>query len=64
MSRFLKIVAILVIASGLYLGIRYFGSVIHYACANPVEDCAPPINAIGQAGFYATGGEFVPLFTH
>ena len=63
MTHVVKVVALLIIASGLYVGIRYFGSVIHYACANPLEDCPPPINAVGQLSFYITGGEFVPLWT-
>jgi hypothetical protein len=62
MHTVLKNVALIVIVIGLYLGVRYIGSVIHYACADPNEDCAPPIHAVGQLGFYLTGGTLIPLW--
>lgn len=63
MNRYLTIVAVFIIIIGLFLGVRYFGSIIHYACAVPEEDCPPPINLVGQFGFYVTGGELIPLWT-
>ena len=62
MNPYLKIFSVLVITFGIYMGVRYFGVVIHYTCAVPEEDCAPPINAVGQAGYYLTGGGLVPLW--
>ncbi len=62
MNKTLKNLALVIIVIGLYLGIRYLGSVIHYACANPAEDCPPPIHGVGQLGFYITGGTFIPLW--
>lgn len=58
----LKNTALVVIVMGLFLGVRYVGAVIHYACAHPAEDCPPPINLVGQLGFYITGGTLIPLF--
>jgi len=49
------------IIMGAYLGIRYVGSVIHYACAVPEEDCPPPFRIIGDLGFVMTGGNLVPF---
>ena len=63
MERYLKALVIVVIIIGLYLGVRYVGAVIHYACAVPEEDCPPPIYGVGQLGFYLTGGELIPLWT-
>ena len=63
MSRYLKIGGVVIIVIGCYLGIRYFGAVIHYTCVVPEEDCPPPINAVGQLGYYLTGGDLVPLWT-
>ncbi len=60
--RVLKILAFVIIIMGLYLGVRYFGSVIHYACAHPAEDCPPPIQGVGELGFYLTGGTLIPLY--
>lgn len=62
MNKNFSKIALVIIVVGLYLGVRYFGSAIHYACANPAEDCPPPINAVGQLGFYITGGPLVPLW--
>lgn len=58
----LKIVALVIIVIGLYLGVRYLGALIHYASANPAEDGSPPIVLAGQLAFYVTGGTLVPLF--
>lgn len=62
MERYLKIVGITLIIAVCYLGIRYMGVVIHYTCAIPQEDCPPPINGLGQLGYYLTGGPLVPLW--
>ena len=61
--QYLKIFALSVIIIGSYLGIRYVGVVIHYTCAVPEEDCPPPINLVGQLGYYVTGGDLIPLWT-
>ena len=63
MNRALSILFALIILFGLYSGVRYWGALIHYACANPAEDCPPPINAAGQLGWYITGGSLVPFWT-
>lgn len=63
MERYLKIFAIVIIVIGLYLGVRYVGTVIHYACAVPEEDCPPPFYGAAQIAFYLTGGDLVPLWT-
>jgi hypothetical protein len=62
MYRVLHILFVLAIVFGLYIGVRYVGSVIHYACADPAEDCAPPIHAVGELGWYSTGGGLVPFW--
>ena len=62
MERYLRIIAVVVIIIGLYLGVRYVGAVIHFACANPQEDCPPPIYGVGQLGYYVTGGDLVPFW--
>lgn len=62
MNATLKVLAIIIIVSGLYQGVRYMGSVIHYACQVPLEDCPPPFKGLGDLSFYITGGEFVPLW--
>ncbi len=63
MERHLKIIGIVVIVVGCYLGIRYFGSVIHYSCAEPESDGPPPICLMGELGWVLTGGNLVPLWT-
>ncbi len=63
MDRYLKIFVIVIIIIGLYLGVRYVGAVIHYACAVPEEDCPPPFRLLGDLGFYLTGGDLIPLWT-
>lgn len=63
MSRYLPTIGIIIIIVGCYLGIRYVSTVIHYACANPAEDCPPPFALMAELGFVITGGEFVPLWT-
>jgi hypothetical protein len=63
MERYLKIVALVIIFVGCYLGVRYVGSEIHYACEVPEEDCPPPFRGVADLGFYLTGGELVPLWT-
>ncbi len=62
MDTTLKSVAVLVIVTGLFLGVRYIGSVIHYTCLVPLEDCPPPFRGLGDLAFYATGGELNPLW--
>lgn len=62
MERYLKIGGIIVIIAGLYIGIRYVSTVIHYACAVPEEDCPPPFRVLGDLGFVLTGGSLVPLW--
>lgn len=68
MNRCLKILFVLIIAVGLYSGIRYIGTAIHYGCnPDPIvnveggDDCAPPIRGVGELGFYLTGGPLVPF---
>lgn len=62
MKRFLVAFGILVIVIGVYVGVRYISTMIHYACLNPVEDCPPPFRALADLGYYATGGSLVPVF--
>lgn len=69
MNKFLKILFVLVIFIGVYTGVRYIGSMIHYSChpdrivnTEDGDDCAPPIMGVGEIGFYLTGGPFVPFF--
>ena len=64
MNRFLKILFVLIIALGLYLGVRYVGSLIHYNSVQPEEDTPPPIRIVGDIGFFLTGGSLVPLWNH
>ena len=64
MDRYLKILAVIVIVVGCYLGIRYVGSVIHYNAVQPAEDAPPPIRLVGDLGFYLTGGSLLPLWNH
>lgn len=59
----LKMFAIIIIVAGLYIGVRYVSSVIHYACQVPAEDCPPPFKGLGDLGFVLTGGNLVPLWT-
>ena len=68
MNHYLKIFGIVVIVIALFLGVRFIGATIHYGChREPLtnvdggDDCAPPIWAVGQLGFYVTGGSFNPL---
>ena len=63
MNIYIKIFEIVIIVIGLYLGVRYVGAVIHYACAVPEEDCPPPFAILGGLGYYLTGGDLVPLWT-
>ena len=58
----LKKILIIVLAIAVYTGVRYVGSAIHYGCADPAEDCPPPIYGAGQLGWYLTGGSLVPLW--
>ena len=64
MSQYLKVIAVIVIVVGCYLGIRYVGSVIHYNAVQPAEDAPPPIRLVGDLGFYLTGGSLLPLWNH
>ena len=61
-------VALVIIVIGIFIGVRYIGSVIHYGChREPIvnvdggDDCPPPFWIVGQLGFYLTGGSFNPL---
>ena len=63
MFQYVRIFAVVVIVMGAYLGIRYIGAVLHYACAVPEEDCPPPFRIIGDLGFGVTGGNLGPLWT-
>jgi len=63
MNRFLTILFVLIIALGCYTGVRYLGAVLHYACANPAEDCPPPFYWAGELGWFVTGGSLVPFWT-
>jgi hypothetical protein len=63
MSTILKIIASIIIIVGLYMGIRYVGAVVHYACAVPEEDCPPPFKGLGDLAFIMTGGNLVPWWT-
>lgn len=62
MNPTFKLVAGIVIFIALFLGVRYVGSVIHYGCINPAEDCPPPILGVAEIGFYLTGGTLNPLW--
>lgn len=62
MKRFVVLCGILVIVVGVYVGVRYISTMIHYACLNPVEDCPPPFRLLADLGYYATGGSLVPVF--
>lgn len=64
MNNLLKTIFIVVIAVGLYTGVRYVGSTIHYNSVQPAEDTPPPIRVIGDAAFYLTGGSLIPLWNH
>ena len=64
----LRNIALVIIVVGIFLGVRYVGSVIHYGChREPIvnvdggDDCAPPFVGIGALSFYLTGGSFNPL---
>ena len=65
----LRNIALVIIVIGIFIGVRYIGSMIHYGChREPIvnvdggDDCAPPVWGVGQLGFYLTGGSFNPLF--
>jgi hypothetical protein len=62
MNKTLKLIATIIIVAGCYLGIRYLGTFIHYACTAPGEDCPPPFRIVGEAGYVLTGGNLVPLW--
>gem|GEM_PF-1290638 len=62
MERFIKVVGIIVIVVGIYTGVRYVSTMIHHACANPLEDCPPPFHGLAEIGYYGTGGKFIPVF--
>ncbi len=64
MNRYLKIFSLVFIAIGLFLGVRYVGSVIHYNAVQPAEDTPPPIRLVGDLGFFLTGGSLLPLWNH
>lgn len=62
MQRIVTILGIIVIVVGVYTGVRYVSTMIHYACANPLEDCPPPFYGLAQIGYYGTGGGLIPVF--
>lgn len=62
MEKFLKIGGIIILILGIYMGVRYVSTMIHYACANPLEDCPPPFYGLAQIGYYATGGSLIPVY--
>ncbi len=62
MSMTLKTLGSIIIVCAVFLGVRYIGSVIHYACLVPEEDCPPPFRVLADVGFFVTGGELVPLW--
>lgn len=62
MNSTIKVLAVIIIIMGLYLGVRFMGSVVHYACAVPGEDCPPPFYGLGEIAWYGTGGSIVPLW--
>ncbi len=69
MHQALKIIAIVIIGLGLFTGIRFIGTTIHYGChRQPItnvedgDDCPPPFWAVAQIIFYATGGSLNPLW--
>lgn len=64
----LRNIALVIIVIGLFLGVRYIGSMIHYGChperivnTDDGDDCAPPFVGVGELAFYLTGGSFNPL---
>ena len=62
MERFIKIFGLIVIVGGVFIGVRYISTMIHYACANPLEDCPPPFRVLADLGYYTTGGSLIPVF--
>lgn len=62
MNRFIAVLGIIIIVLGVYTGVRYVSTMIHYACTNPLEDCPPPFYGLAEIGYYGTGGKFIPLF--
>jgi hypothetical protein len=62
MNKTVTVIGIIVIVIGLYIGIRFVGSVVHYGCAVPGEDCPPPFYGVGQLMWFGTGGELVPFW--
>lgn len=62
MERFTRIFGLVIIIAGMYCGVRYISTMIHYACANPLEDCPPPFHLLAEIGYYGTGGSLLPVF--
>jgi hypothetical protein len=69
MNPTLKKISIAIIFIGLFLGLRFIGTTIHYNChREPLtnveggDDCPPPFWAVAQVSFYLTGGSFNPLW--
>jgi|SRR5688572_26276618 len=65
----LKTTAIVIIGIGLFIGVRFVGTTIHYGChREPLtnveggDDCPPPFWAVAQLSFYLTGGSLNPLW--
>jgi hypothetical protein len=62
MKKLLPILGMVIIVAGVYMGVRYISTMIHYACLNPVEDCPPPFRGLAEIGYYGTGGSLIPVF--
>ncbi len=69
MNQTLQIILALVIVIGLFIGIRFIATTIHYGChRQPIvnveggDDCPPPFWGVAQVGFYLTGGTLNPLW--
>ena len=71
MGPSIKIIAFCIIAVGLFTGVRYIGSTIHYGChperivnTEDGDDCPPPFRGVGELSFYLTGGSLSPFWNH
>lgn len=62
MKKVVAWIGVIIIVAGIYTGVRYVSTMIHYACANPLEDCPPPFYGLAEIGYYGTGGSLIPLF--
>lgn len=62
-------ILIVIIVIGIFAGVRYIGTTIHYGChREPIvnvdggDDCPPPFWLVAQFSFYVTGGSLNPLW--